>query len=101
MPFEFVSKCTLLMERGSDNFDISVNGATDDETDTSGVTYFVDEEGRYYYQPAGVASNLVSITGTGVDDSEVCPNGVCFLMIFYHLSGIQAHLDSLVIPASC
>ncbi|CAH2218340.1 jg11974, partial [Pararge aegeria aegeria] len=38
---------------------IAVNGSGD-EADT-GVTYFVDEEGRYYYQQSGDDQNLVSL----------------------------------------
>ncbi|CAH0577745.1 unnamed protein product [Chrysodeixis includens] len=46
---------------------IALNDA-DEDTDPSGVTYFVDEEGRYYYQPAGVNQNLVSLGTTTVND---------------------------------
>lgn len=46
----------------------------EEEADASGVTYFVDEEGRYYYQPAGVNQNLVSLSTTTVnDEAEVSP----------------------------
>ncbi|XP_026741535.1 transcriptional repressor CTCFL-like [Trichoplusia ni] len=46
---------------------IALNDA-EEEADASGVTYFVDEEGRYYYQPAGVNQNLVSLSTTTVND---------------------------------
>lgn len=41
----------------------------DDETDTGGVTYFVDDEGRYYYQPAGDTQNVISLAGA--ENTEV------------------------------
>ncbi|XP_045784094.1 transcriptional repressor CTCF-like [Maniola jurtina] len=51
---------------------IAVNGSGD-EADT-GVTYFVDEEGRYYYQPSGDNQNLVSLpTEAEADDSPEIP----------------------------
>ncbi|XP_026500537.1 transcriptional repressor CTCF-like isoform X1 [Vanessa tameamea] len=48
---------------------IAVNGSGDEEADT-GVTYFVDEEGRYYYQQAGDNQNLVSIPSEVTQDNE-------------------------------
>ncbi|XP_047544021.1 transcriptional repressor CTCF-like isoform X2 [Vanessa atalanta] len=48
---------------------IAVNGSGDEEADT-GVTYFVDEEGRYYYQQAGDNQNLVSIPAEVTQDNE-------------------------------
>lgn len=36
-----------------------VVNSNEEEADT-GVTYFVDEEGHYYYQPSGEQQNLVS-----------------------------------------
>ncbi|XP_050361341.1 transcriptional repressor CTCF-like isoform X2 [Nymphalis io] len=48
---------------------IAVNGSGDEEADT-GVTYFVDEEGRYYYQQAGDNQNLVSIPTEVTQDNE-------------------------------
>ncbi|CAH2103286.1 unnamed protein product [Euphydryas editha] len=48
---------------------IAVNGSGDEETD-SGVTYFVDEEGRYYYQQAGDNQNLVSIPADVAQENE-------------------------------
>ncbi|XP_045781676.1 transcriptional repressor CTCF-like [Maniola jurtina] len=51
---------------------IAVNGGGD-EADT-GVTYFVDEECRYYYQPSGDNQNLVSLpTESEADDSPEIP----------------------------
>lgn len=49
----------------------AVNG--EDESD-AGVTYFVDEEGRYYYQPAGDSQNIVSLPTTVENDVEVSSN---------------------------
>ncbi|CAK1588394.1 unnamed protein product [Parnassius mnemosyne] len=50
---------------------LSVNNSADEEPD-SGVTYFVDEEGRYYYQPAGDNQNLVSLpTSVSEENDEV------------------------------
>lgn len=48
---------------------LQVNGSGD-EAD-AGVTYFVDEEGRYYYQPSGDNQNIVSLHGDE-DNAEVC-----------------------------
>ncbi|XP_045458607.1 transcriptional repressor CTCF-like [Melitaea cinxia] len=48
---------------------ITVNGSGDEETE-SGVTYFVDEEGRYYYQQAGDNQNLVSIPAEVAQENE-------------------------------
>ncbi|CAH0716329.1 unnamed protein product, partial [Brenthis ino] len=48
---------------------ITVNGSGDEEADT-GVTYFVDEEGRYYYQPSGDSQNLVSIPTEVTQENE-------------------------------
>lgn len=42
----------------------------EEEPDT-GVTYFVDEEGHYYYQPSGDNQNIVSLPGGLPDDAEV------------------------------
>ncbi|XP_049885262.1 transcriptional repressor CTCF-like [Pectinophora gossypiella] len=47
----------------------TVNNAAEEEPDT-GVTYFVDEEGRYYYQPAGDNQNLVSLPTDVADENE-------------------------------
>ncbi|XP_045510311.1 transcriptional repressor CTCFL-like isoform X2 [Colias croceus] len=41
-----------------------------DEDQDSTVTYFVDEEGRYYYQPSGDSENLVSIP-TANENEEI------------------------------
>ncbi|XP_052746494.1 transcriptional repressor CTCF isoform X2 [Bicyclus anynana] len=46
---------------------IAVNGSGD-EADT-GVTYFMDEEGRYYYQPSADSQNLVSLPVEQDEDS--------------------------------
>lgn len=48
---------------------ILVNTAEDEEA-AAGVTYFVDDEGRYYYQRAGDDQNLVSLQTEG-DGTEV------------------------------
>ncbi|XP_052751381.1 transcriptional repressor CTCF-like isoform X2 [Galleria mellonella] len=45
----------------------SVNG---EEEQDAGVTYFVDEEGRYYYQPAGDNQNLVSLPTAVTEENE-------------------------------
>lgn len=47
----------------------SVDSPEEDEVSSAGVTYFVDEEGRYYYQPAGENQSLVSLQ-TASDDNE-------------------------------
>ncbi|KAL0851884.1 hypothetical protein ABMA28_000177 [Loxostege sticticalis] len=48
---------------------LSVNANGDDEQDT-GITYFVDEEGRYYYQPAGDNQSIVSLPTAVSDENE-------------------------------
>ncbi|XP_069364846.1 transcriptional repressor CTCF-like isoform X2 [Maniola hyperantus] len=60
------NKCKTILQTYLNSFDqdnepttVIVNG-DGDEAD-AGVTYFVDEEGRYYYQPAGDSQNLVSL----------------------------------------
>ncbi|KAJ0183963.1 hypothetical protein K1T71_000386 [Dendrolimus kikuchii] len=47
---------------GRSEFCLFLNGGDDE----GNVTYFVDEEGRYYYQPAGEGQNLVSIPASAV-----------------------------------
>lgn len=42
-----------------------MNGAGEGGGETS-ITYFVDEDGRYYYQPAGEGQSLVSIPASAV-----------------------------------
>lgn len=56
-----------------------VTGEVEEEADT-GVTYFVDEEGRYYYQPAGDNQNIVSLQPevTQDNDGEVKLNHILF-----------------------
>ncbi|CAH2035601.1 unnamed protein product, partial [Iphiclides podalirius] len=50
---------------------ISVKRDVDEEAE-SGVTYFVDEEGRYYYQPAGENQGLIPLpTGENEENEEV------------------------------
>lgn len=44
------------------------NGEEEEEPDT-GVTYFVDEEGHYYYQQSG--EGIVSLPTGVIDESEV------------------------------
>ncbi|XP_059055082.1 transcriptional repressor CTCF-like [Achroia grisella] len=48
------------------------NVDAEDEQD-AGVTYFVDEEGRYYYQPAGDNQNLVSLSTIVTEEPEGMP----------------------------
>ncbi|RVE49604.1 hypothetical protein evm_005736 [Chilo suppressalis] len=48
---------------------ITVNSAPDEEPD-NGVTYFVDEEGRYYYQPAGDNQSIVSLPTAVTNENE-------------------------------
>ncbi|XP_032526685.2 transcriptional repressor CTCF-like isoform X1 [Danaus plexippus] len=48
---------------------IAVTGEVEEEADT-GVTYFVDEEGRYYYQPAGDNQNIVSLQPEVTQDND-------------------------------
>ncbi|XP_053624196.1 transcriptional repressor CTCF-like isoform X2 [Plodia interpunctella] len=47
---------------------LTVNGE-EEQDGNAGVTYFVDEEGRYYYQPSGENQNLVSLAGTVSEDN--------------------------------
>ncbi|XP_013199483.2 transcriptional repressor CTCF isoform X2 [Amyelois transitella] len=42
---------------------LTVNGEEEQDAN-AGITYFVDEEGRYYYQPAGDNQNIVSLPAT-------------------------------------
>ncbi|CAG9558094.1 unnamed protein product [Danaus chrysippus] len=49
---------------------IAVAGDVEEESDT-GVTYFVDEEGRYYYQPAGDNQSIVSLSTEVTQDNDV------------------------------
>lgn len=72
-----VNKSKTILQSYLNSFDqekeattvITVNGSGDEETDT-GVTYFVDEEGRYYYQPSGDSQSLVSIPAEVTQDNE-------------------------------
>ncbi|XP_072930939.1 uncharacterized protein [Epargyreus clarus] len=42
---------------------MEVNGGIAEDEETGGITYFVDDEGRYYYQPAGETQNVISLAG--------------------------------------
>lgn len=46
-------------------------GNTVEEVADTGVAYFVDEEGRYYYQPADDDQNIVSLPMVTEDTVEV------------------------------
>lgn len=49
-----------------------MNGDEDADAEAdAGVTYFVDEQGRYYYQPAGDSQNIVSLPTAIGDGNEV------------------------------
>lgn len=61
-----------------DMINISAVNNTEDEDAGTGVTYFVDEEGRYYYQPAGDNQNLVSLQ-TASEDNEVSDRSFALL----------------------
>ncbi|KAG6456307.1 transcriptional repressor CTCF isoform X2 [Manduca sexta] len=43
---------------------------TEEESEPTGVTYFVDEEGRYYYQSTVEAQNIVSLQNEVSGDTE-------------------------------
>lgn len=57
-----------------------------DDEDPSGVTYFVDEEGRYYYQPAGLDQNSIISLPTEATNAEVCLLIVCITFKNQHKS---------------